>query len=351
MTQRAVAREAELAEDTRLRYAGASASVLGPVTAIVSLLYALLALAHLMVLGGDTGRTMSLVAAATALGVGAVSVIWYRLHVRLQFANFLLASVLVVAFGNSGLHMHLTGQAMQTTNFMLVIIACGLGLLATGWNVAVTLVGWAVWLAAASQLPDEDLTHWIFSMLMATFVGQLARFSRRRSLDTAAHAYGRIEELSLRDPLTGLANRRGLVVRGTELLSIARQTGSDAHATFIDVDGLKEVNDTHGHDAGDAVLIAVAEGLNAAFAESDVIARWGGDEFAVVSLGASPARTDLEARIRRAVSDATTVSTTVWPGQISIGLVRLTDHTGDDLENLLLRADQDMYETRRRKRD
>ncbi len=226
MNLRDAARTAELSPDARVRYLGAAAAVLGPVTAVVAVFYALLAVSHLVVLEGSAGQIMSATAAATAVFIGALSAWWYRLRQGLRFANLLLTLVLVLAFANSGLHLYLTDQIIQTTNFMLVIIACGLGLMSTPWNVAATTVGWLMWAAALLGVASLDATHWLFSMLMATFVGQLGRYGRRRSLDTAAAAYQQIGELSLRDPLTGLSNRRGLQLRGSDLVAVARHTAS-----------------------------------------------------------------------------------------------------------------------------
>ncbi|MCB0916423.1 MAG: GGDEF domain-containing protein [Actinobacteria bacterium] len=347
MKIRDAARAAELSPDAQVRYRGAAAAVLGPVTVVVAVFYALLAVSHLLVLEGRTAQIMSATAALTALAIGGLSAWWYRLRHGLRLANLLLTGVLVLAFANSGLHLYLTGQVIQTTNFMLVIIACGLGLMSTPWNVAVTAIGWLTWAVALLGVGTLNATHWIFTMLMATFVGQLARYSRRRSLDTAAAAYGQIEELSLRDPLTGLTNRRGLQLRGSDLVAVARHTSRGVYCAFIDVDGLKEVNDVHGHDAGDTVLITVAEALGASFSGSEVVARWGGDEFAIVALGPCPGRDEVAAQLDEAVRRHSQIPESVWPAQLSVGIGRLEPGADGDLDSLLAAADQDMYHHRR----
>jgi two-component system cell cycle response regulator len=91
-----------------------------------------------------------------------------------------------------------------------------------------------------------------------------------------------MENLSLTDELTGLHNRRGFLMLAEQQLKLARRQGRKLALLFIDVDGLKRVNDTQGHPAGDQLLKATAEVLRKTFRESDVLARLGGDEYCVL---------------------------------------------------------------------
>jgi len=96
-------------------------------------------------------------------------------------------------------------------------------------------------------------------------------------------AYARIEEASLTDALTGLRNRRYLEQTiGPDLALAARADGEDLIFLLVDLDHFKSVNDTYGHEAGDAVLVQIATILRAFFRTSDAIVRWGGEEFLVV---------------------------------------------------------------------
>jgi diguanylate cyclase (GGDEF)-like protein len=96
-------------------------------------------------------------------------------------------------------------------------------------------------------------------------------------------AYARIEEASLTDALTGLRNRRYLEQTiGPDLALAARAEGDDLIFLLLDLDHFKRVNDTYGHDAGDAVLVQVAAILRTFFRTSDAVVRWGGEEFLVV---------------------------------------------------------------------
>ena len=97
-----------------------------------------------------------------------------------------------------------------------------------------------------------------------------------------------IREMSIRDPLTGLYNRRGLfTLVEQQLKNIARTKGSLMTLTFIDIDDMKSINDTLGHDAGDKALIDTANILRQILREADIIARIGGDEFAIIATGMS----------------------------------------------------------------
>lgn len=92
-----------------------------------------------------------------------------------------------------------------------------------------------------------------------------------------------IREMSLRDPLTELYNRRGFFTIAEQEMKTANRARRKIHLTFIDCDGLKGINDAFGHEEGDLALRATADILRRTFREADLIARVGGDEFAVLS--------------------------------------------------------------------
>jgi diguanylate cyclase (GGDEF)-like protein len=155
------------------------------------------------------------------------------------------------------------------------------------------------------------------------------------------------EALALRDPLTGLANRAlfdELLDAATRRLARSGNTGS---LLFIDLDNFKQVNDVHGHLAGDAVLRATAFRIESAVRAADTVARFGGDEFAV--LLADPANREAAARIssaiRRAVSAPIIVDeTTTLTVTASIGIAALGTQT--EAADAVARADEAMYEAK-----
>ena len=91
-----------------------------------------------------------------------------------------------------------------------------------------------------------------------------------------------IRSLSLSDALTGLSNRRGFFTMAEQRLQLLQRRGALCLLVFADVDGLKQANDTLGHEAGDALLVDAAHVLRATFRRTDLVARLGGDEFIVL---------------------------------------------------------------------
>ncbi|WP_399139960.1 GGDEF domain-containing protein [Streptomyces sp. NBUA17] len=159
----------------------------------------------------------------------------------------------------------------------------------------------------------------------------------------AVHArvlHGRLNT-ARRDPLTGLRTRDGFTRRATALLKDPR-----AVVLLADVDKFKQVNDVHGHAAGDALLAATAARLAHAVGRAGVAGRLGGDEFAAVLIdrdGTAADRFAVLARVlARPVDTAPDVHTTV-----SLGWVRRADHPAEDLSGLLRRADEAMYAAKR----
>ncbi|MCL6543638.1 MAG: EAL domain-containing protein [Bryobacteraceae bacterium] len=167
--------------------------------------------------------------------------------------------------------------------------------------------------------------------------------------------YGALDpELSYRahhDALTGLPNRHAFEERTNHGLAYARRYGRPMAILFIDLDGFKTVNDSLGHAAGDAVLREVAQRLRSALRESDIIARWGGDEFVAALLEVGSEHD--AARAAQKLMDALKEPLSVEGQQIclsaSIG-ISLYPEDGTDLSSLLRKADQEMYESRSRTR-
>ncbi|MGB7239989.1 MAG: EAL domain-containing protein [Rhodococcus sp. (in: high G+C Gram-positive bacteria)] len=151
---------------------------------------------------------------------------------------------------------------------------------------------------------------------------------------------------ALRDPLTGLWNRRGLFDMVEQLNRVGAGLRPEARAigvVVIDIDAFKMINDRYGHPTGDAVLVEVAERLMHAGSENSVVSRLGGDEFVCVHLGTQSEVSDAELRIRRALEESFTgPPVTTSAGSAGDTMIR-GDSTGALLRRLIAVADIDLY--------
>jgi diguanylate cyclase (GGDEF)-like protein len=160
----------------------------------------------------------------------------------------------------------------------------------------------------------------------------------------------RLAELSETDPLTGLSNTRGLFSRLNAQLARSRRYREPLALLSVDLDGLKSINDRYGHRAGDDAIRSVADVIRSELRESDVGARWGGDEFAVVAPNTSRvAALALAERIRALIPQRSTR----WPLSVSVGVATLDPDQDEGFESasLMRAADVAMYEAKRSGRD
>jgi diguanylate cyclase (GGDEF)-like protein len=159
-----------------------------------------------------------------------------------------------------------------------------------------------------------------------------------------------LSSLALTDELTGLYNRRGFLCLTERQLKLVRRAGHDILLFFIDVDGLKRINDSFGHFEGDCVLIRTAEVLQKTFRESDVLARLSGDEFAALAIEASGnSEAAIMARFREML-ETMSAQEPRYPLSLSVGVVRFTPYTTSSIEELMLQADRAMYVVKRNQR-
>ena len=162
-----------------------------------------------------------------------------------------------------------------------------------------------------------------------------------------------LRQQSIRDALTGLFNRRYLEETLQRELARALRAGGKVGVLMVDVDHFKRLNDTEGHDAGDAVLRKLGETLAATFRASDIACRYGGEEFVVVlpdiKLPDLPARAEL---LRENVQRMTVLVSGKMLGtvSVSIGAAVFPEH-GDSAAGLLHNADQALYRAKREGRN
>jgi diguanylate cyclase (GGDEF)-like protein/PAS domain S-box-containing protein len=161
----------------------------------------------------------------------------------------------------------------------------------------------------------------------------------------------KLTTLSITDELTSLYNRRGFFTLGEHLLKMADRSKKVMFILYADLDGLKEINDTLGHQEGDRALAEVAELLRETYRKSDVIARIGGDEFVVIPVGF--AGDNVEAicnRLKKNIDTRNTGADRKYELSVSIGIAYYDPEHPCSLDELLIRADTLMYEQKRRQR-
>lgn len=164
--------------------------------------------------------------------------------------------------------------------------------------------------------------------------------------------YSEIQSLATTDPLTGHLNRRTFFEIGQREIERARRFTRPLSAIMLDVDWFKEVNDKHGHLAGDQVLIAIVERCCRVIRRVDVLGRYGGDEFAILLPEAdSRLAADIAERIRLSVSGSP-ISTDIGPipATISMGIAQSAPEIAD-LGLLLKQADEALYRSKQAGKD
>ncbi|MDO8412971.1 MAG: diguanylate cyclase [Gallionellaceae bacterium] len=156
-----------------------------------------------------------------------------------------------------------------------------------------------------------------------------------------------LASLALHDALTGLPNRRLLMDRLALAINHARRNKGLMAVMYLDLDGFKQVNDTSGHDAGDALLKMVADRMVAAVRQEDTVARLGGDEFVIAlwELSHTDGVAKLASKVLQAVSQPYNIQGHSVSITISIGVGIYPEH-GEDAKTLLKSADTALYEAK-----
>jgi diguanylate cyclase (GGDEF)-like protein/PAS domain S-box-containing protein len=198
--------------------------------------------------------------------------------------------------------------------------------------------GHPVWVSFNASLVQVDEGDPLY------LITQVEDISERKRLEQE------LEFLAERDPLTGLLNRRRFDEELTREVAAAKRYGFGLAVLMLDLDSFKQVNDVHGHKAGDDVLCGVASVLRQRLRTTDTLARLGGDEFAVIlphsdATTIPPAAQKLLDSVRacRVKVDGQRIGITA-----SIGVALLEGQTGVTDEDLLAHADRAMYEAKRR---
>ena len=188
----------------------------------------------------------------------------------------------------------------------------------------------------------------------------IPRFNINNEIDGLIHVVRDISErkrmeeklqtLSITDELTGLYNRRGFFTFANKELKISSRMKEGVLLLYADLDYLKAINDGFGHEKGDMLLVKTADLLKDIFRGSDIIARIGGDEFVIFSIGNTHKDVEtLQARLEKGIENYNNKRDHIFKMSISMGIVYCKQECSCSIDELLSQADQLMYENKRHK--
>lgn len=235
----------------------------------------------------------------------------------------------------------------------LFIAAVGMAptILSAGFTIAMLVIIPTVTLLADGRPMAQVLEADAFLAMAATMCALVCGLLEK-SQKHAFRLERALERRATTDGLTGLANRQHFFDRAENELARRARSGTALAVLMMDVDHFKRINDGWGHDVGDRVLEAVAEQLKICGRDTDVLSRTGGEEFALLAVGATLGdAVEIGERIRAAIGGIeVAVGTSTIPVTVSVGCAAVAPHD-DAIDPALKRADEALYEAKRGGRD
>ncbi len=214
------------------------------------------------------------------------------------------------------------------------------------------------WTLELEQMCKDSSTMWTETRM--TFMrnsdgSPIGILGVTRDITETVQMREKLRALSLHDELTGLYNRRGFLNLAQQQIKIADRTKTykimdEILLLFIDLDNLKQINDELGHNEGDRTLVDIAKILKKTFRESDIIARFGGDEFAILALKTREDKTLCE-RLQKNIDAYNVLGNSSYTLSISIGVAIYNPEKPSTLDELISRADTLMYEHKKSKKN
>ena len=313
----------------------------------------------LPVLGGLSSVTLLVLAMSAALDqlqtwVVAVLGVGTALMAGLTLASWIwrrsmpapemVAVGMVLVPAGAGVLGLVEGERVEWSLAVIVALALvGTSVLSTRWVVAAVYTIWVGWLAGIAAAGVGWPLAWLGAGAVVTVAGVMATVSRRRVTERLGELAATAAQASVRDPLTGLVNRKGLSMLGQQIVETARRSGDAVHCVYVDIDQLRHVNEVLGTEYGDEVVVAIADALRSVTRGTDIVARWGGDEFCVIGPGPGMSPMELERRLRERVLLSPPVPLDVWEPKVCAGGAMLAPWDSGTLDTLLGKADQEMY--------
>ncbi|NTW17723.1 MAG: diguanylate cyclase, partial [Syntrophaceae bacterium] len=198
----------------------------------------------------------------------------------------------------------------------------------------------------------EGQIKWLMEMSASiSWEGKRAVLGNSMDITDRKRTEEEISFISVTDQLTGLYNRRGFITLAEQQLKLSHRNKRDILLFFADLDGMKAINDTLGHEEGDRALQDVALILRETFRASDIVARIGGDEFAILAIDTTGIYPDvMMTRLQNQIDTHNRVSGRRYTISISMGAAYYDPEKPCSLDELMSRADALMYEQKRRKK-
>ena len=182
-------------------------------------------------------------------------------------------------------------------------------------------------------------------------VGAVEIFSEDTVYLDALHRIDDLEQLATTDNLTGIPNRRAAEISLRSRTRDVTEAGWPLAVLFVDIDRFKDFNDRYGHAVGDRVLRVVARSVSGALREADVVARWGGDEFVILSASSTEAQVEAVAERVRSLVAASDVAVGGERLAVTVSVGAVLAGRSETVEDVLGRADEALYRSKAGGRD
>lgn len=207
----------------------------------------------------------------------------------------------------------------------------------------------ARWVGPTAPLDNTGL--WVVHGFNVAVVFAMAAYTARFYYGTVRRAEKKLADLAATDPLTGLYNRRSLLNMAEQVLAQAGRAGQNTALVLADIDHFKAINDQHGHEAGDRVLVNIGTLLSQTCRAQDIVARWGGEEFLVLLPATDAAAAwALAERVRKAVT-AQPLAPQGAPITATLSLGVAVVHANEPLASAIARADGALYRSKEQGRN